>query len=152
MPIKDLLITVAISREFVCVIDKDRYMSLLTVPINECSWKKFNSTNAQCLSSFFIHFSSTTQTENTSKLLQIFTKQAVMMDALMTSSQEAWRAEDNDNTFADDELLKLEENALSMSEDPLYQTKCNRLCLATFDSEGTCVDAVGSLKMVVDVK
>lgn len=146
---KDLPVNIMISREFFCVVDPLKYNSLLTVPIDECSWMKHNSNSPQCLSSFFIHFVNPLPDSTNSKLLQIFTKQAVMMDALLTSSLQAWSTENNDSAFED--VTDCDEKSFAMMKTPLYQTKCNRLCLATFDENGVCQDATGSLKMVVDV-
>lgn len=166
-------VILAISQEYFCVLDPGKRLSLLTLPVEDCSWQKLNQpTEAELLlPSFYIHFVNqegngckNVNGEQRSRLVQIFSKQAVMMNALLNSSVDIRVQEldleqgqhedelDTQQNAPDQRLFNFEKAHVDapLASDPMYAPKLSRLCAATIDSSGKCLEARGLLKNILD--
>jgi len=93
-PLARMNVRVGIQHEYITVVDISKMEILLTQHVGDCSWMRSNDDET-----FFLHFPdpavidgklsiSETNEPPSSKLLQIFSKQAVMMEALLNSLDE----------------------------------------------------------------
>uniref|UniRef100_A0A914UIZ4 FERM domain-containing protein 8 n=1 Tax=Plectus sambesii TaxID=2011161 RepID=A0A914UIZ4_9BILA len=175
----DLPVLIGVNREFITVIDPHKHTVLLSQAIDDCSWRRFDNadpSNADALPSFFLHFpddEAAAAASNdfgfkppSSKLLQVFTRQAVMIEALLNAvyqcyaleaanddeeSAEEEEEEENGDIAADDDEVDGVVSAarINYNKSTTLSNKLSRLCLATFDEKGQCVQAQGSLRRVL---
>jgi len=171
---QDSEVLIAINCQGLYVIDPVNVVVLLGLKFEELSWdyaKPSQENNEDCLPCLFIQFCVIENGRRVSKILQVFSRQAVQMDALISAfvdeikQKAALYAEDgdgniyNDNssTEADDCLVPLTtvsrrgipESCLSNKLSRCQPTSAcllipRRLTLATFDDEGHCIGHMGS--------
>ncbi|XKL61935.1 hypothetical protein PGB90_001768 [Kerria lacca] len=138
---QDLPVLIGINERGIYVIDNNEAKLLLGLKYEEFSWElgKPSKQNNDCLPCIFIQFLIIENGARVSKIMQIFSKQSDMMDALI-------------NTF----VAQIKEKPLSYSNDQVDSSKysdktdnrsnevqlfklpnkLNKLTLATFDDEG----------------
>ncbi len=139
--------------------------------------------NAGAMPSFFLHFPDDCNqhrvSSNSSKLLQIFSRQAVMIEALLNAVYQCAKIEEVNASVVDDDVAYVDDDGDEEEDDviidkhdgdidehhntigngfaadyrmispTLHANKCSRLCLATFDQSGNCIEAQGSLRRVL---
>jgi len=144
---------VAINTNGLYVIDPLNVVVLLGLKLEELSWdyaKPSQENNEDCLPCLFIQFCVIENGRRVSKILQIFSRQAVQMDALINTfvdelkQRVAMYNEDHDgnvygdstSTDADDCLVPLTTVSRRGIPESCLSNKLNRLTLATFDDEG----------------
>ncbi|KAK7077981.1 FERM domain-containing protein 8 [Halocaridina rubra] len=159
LPRPDLNVLVTINATGVTVIDPKKSSVLLSLRYDELSWdfaRPSNERNTSCLPCLFLQFAVVENGRRFSKLLQIFSKQAIMMDALISTFVEelkrraAQYPDDleghmlDQGTEIDDVLVPL--STVSRKEVPgsVLCNKLHRLSLATFTEDGRCVGTMGS--------
>ncbi|KAE9556628.1 hypothetical protein FO519_000034 [Halicephalobus sp. NKZ332] len=203
-PLARMNVRIGIQHEFITVVDASKMEILLTQRVGDCSWLKSETGEA-----FFLHFPDPAVVDGKSpsggnepppsKLLQIFSKQAVMMEALLNSLDEIAASEiGSANDLAIGRSLSISPQAdgqnvafsyssgsdsghqdghVSHSESsktsyhsykqstknpslsriimktgfdqyPVNNNKLSKLCLATLDPKGCCVEAHGTLKKI----
>ncbi|XP_068228996.1 FERM domain-containing protein 8 isoform X2 [Palaemon carinicauda] len=159
LPRPDLPVLVTINATGVTVIDPKKSTVLLSLRYDELSWdfaRPSNDRSTSCLPCLFLQFAVVENGRRFSKLLQIFSKQAIMMDALISTFVEelkrraAQYPDDleghmlDQGTEIDDVLVPL--STVSRKEMPgsVLGNKLHRLSLATFTEDGRCVGTMGS--------
>ncbi|XP_071525135.1 FERM domain-containing protein 8 isoform X2 [Panulirus ornatus] len=159
LPRPDIPVLVTINATGVTVIDPKKSTVLLSLRYDELSWdfaRPSNDRNASCLPCLFLQFAVVENGRRYSKLLQIFSKQAIMMDALISTfvdelKRRAAQYPDDleghmldHGTEVDDVLVPL--STVSRKEVPgsVLSNKLHRLSLATFTEDGRCVGTMGS--------
>ena len=117
--------------------------------------------NEDCLPCLFIQFCVIENQQRVSKILQIFSRQAVQMDALINSFVEEIKqranaySDDDGNLYndaagansgndTDDCLVPLTTVSRRGIPESILSNKLNRLTMATFDDEGRCIGQMGS--------
>lgn len=152
---------VAINSQGLYVIDPEHVVILLGLKFEELSWdyaKPSQENNEDCLPCLFIQFCVIENGRRVSKILQIFSRQAIQMDALISAfvddikQRAALFSEDNDgnlfndnsSTEADDCLVPLTTVSRRGIPESCLSNKLSRLTLATFDDEGHCIGHMGS--------
>ncbi|XP_054261310.1 putative FERM domain-containing protein FRMD8P1 isoform X2 [Macrosteles quadrilineatus] len=128
---QDIPVLVGINPQGIYVIDNTQCILLLGLKFEEMSWdfaKPSQEDNPDCLPCIFIQFRVVENGMRVSKILQIFSKQAVMMDALISGFVEDIKKKTSVTTKqpATDET----------DRPPVYDT-------AT-DSDGRCIGQMGS--------
>merc|ERR1719500_496216 len=158
---QDSEVLIAINSQGLYVIDPVNVVVLLGLKFEELSWdyaKPSQENNEDCLPCLFIQFCVIENGRRVSKILQVFSRQAVQMDALISAfvdeikQRAAMYAEDgdgniyNDNssTEADDCLVPLTTVSRRGIPESCLSNKLSRLTLATFDDEGHCIGHMGS--------
>jgi len=158
---QDSEVLIAINSQGLYVIDPINVVVLLGLKFEELSWdyaKPSQENNEDCLPCLFIQFCVIENGRRVSKILQVFSRQAVQMDALISAfvdeikQRAAMYAEDgdgniyNDNssTEADDCLVPLTTVSRRGIPESCLSNKLSRLTLATFDDEGHCIGHMGS--------
>ncbi|XP_054261320.1 FERM domain-containing protein 8 isoform X3 [Macrosteles quadrilineatus] len=164
---QDIPVLVGINPQGIYVIDNTQCILLLGLKFEEMSWdfaKPSQEDNPDCLPCIFIQFRVVENGMRVSKILQIFSKQAVMMDALIsgfvedikkktsvTTKQPATDETDRPPVYdtatdSDDTQMPLNNVAGAHRELPqsCLGNKLSKLTLATFDDEGRCIGQMGS--------
>ena len=198
-------VRIGIQHEFITVVDLSKLEILLTQRVGDCSWL-----NSDTEETFFLHFPDPTmidgkalmQEQNEpppSKLLQIFSKQAVMMEALLNSLDEiaaseigsandlaigrslsvsspgersnvAFSYSSGSDSGNQDKFVSASESSKNSNHSygnstknpslsklimrtgfdqcSINNNKLSKLCLATLDPKGCCVEAHGTLKKI----
>lgn len=156
---QDVSVLVAINTQGVYVIDDVQCTLLLGLKYEEMSWdfaKPSQEDNPDCLPCLFLQFMVLENGTRVSKILQVFSKQAVMMDALIsvfvdeikqkTTSypDEPDRPVYDTSTDSDDTQVPL--TTVNRRELPqsCLSNKLSKLTLATFDDDGRCIGQMGS--------
>ncbi|KAI6189800.1 FERM domain-containing protein [Aphelenchoides bicaudatus] len=186
---------VGINCEYFTLMDKQKNELLLTRFISDCSW--FSGDQAkdhdEDIPSFFIHFpDDTALTEDgsspstpsneqipqpvlVSRLLQIFSKQAVLMQNLMDmfydksecelgSTEELHPASSPESEIhsplhnqlaTNNSTVSKSSKSTTKSDVPsptpsIQSSKLSKLCMATLDENGRCVEAQGTLKRILE--
>jgi len=156
----DTEVLVAINSNGLFVVDPLNVVVLLGLKLEELSWdyaKPSQENNEDCLPCLFIQFCVIENGRRVSKILQIFSRQAVQMDALISTfvdelkQRVAMYSEDHEGnvygdpaTDADDCLVPLTTVSRRGIPESCLSNKLNRLTLATFDDEGHCIGHMGS--------
>ncbi|KAK3876580.1 hypothetical protein Pcinc_018643 [Petrolisthes cinctipes] len=150
LPRQDLPVLVTINATGVTIIDPKKSTVLLSLRYDELSWDFARPSNERvptCLPCLFLQFGVVEAGRRYSKLLQVFSKQAVMMDALISTFVEELRrraAQYPDDlqghmldhgTDVDDMLVPLSTVSRKEVPDSVLCNKLHRLSLATFDEE-----------------
>lgn len=159
LPRPDLPVLVTINGTGVSVIDPKKSTVLLSLRYDELSWdyaRPSNERNLHCLPCLFLQFAVVENGRRFSKLLQIFSKQAIMMDALISTfvdelKRRAAQYPDDleghmldHGTEIDDVLVPLSTVSRKDVPDSILSNKLHRLSLATFTEDGRCVGTMGS--------
>ncbi|VDM48542.1 unnamed protein product [Toxocara canis] len=132
----EIEVFVGINREYVTLIDPAKHELLLVQPLFDCSWRRVDvepsngqsqhrslSSETENLPCFLLHFpddsesvdrtaninSEQVEAPEKSKLLQVFSRQAVMMEALMTALYTIGIFEAKEFTDVEDELVDFED-------------------------------------------
>eukprot|EP00095_Tigriopus_kingsejongensis_P011483 maker-scaffold626_size122949-snap-gene-0.34 protein:Tk11483 transcript:maker-scaffold626_size122949-snap-gene-0.34-mRNA-1 annotation:"ferm domain-containing protein 8" len=157
----DTEVLVAINSQGFYVIDPVNVVVLLGLKLEELSWdyaKPSQENNEDCLPCLFIQFCVIENGRRVSKILQIFSRQAVQMDALIATFVDELKQRvamfnddpdgniynDASSTEADDCLVPLTTVSRRAIPESCLSNKLNRLTLATFDDEGHCIGHMGS--------
>ncbi|KAK3909336.1 FERM domain-containing protein 8 [Frankliniella fusca] len=157
---QDIPVLVAINSQGVYVIDDIQCVVLLGLKFEELSWEfakpsPSQENNSNCLPCLFLQFMVVENGARVSKILQVFSKQAIMMDALIsvfvdekrrttaaTYHDETDRPVYDTATDSDDTQIPL--TMMSRRELPqsCISNKLSRLTLATFDEEESNFEAM----------
>uniref|UniRef100_A0A1S4MXK8 FERM domain-containing protein 8 n=1 Tax=Pediculus humanus subsp. corporis TaxID=121224 RepID=A0A1S4MXK8_PEDHC len=150
---QDLLVLIAINSQGVYIIDHIQCTLLLGLKYKDMSWdyaKPSQENNPDCLPCLFIQFIVLENGTRVSKILQVFSKQAVMMDTLIsTFVEESKRISDdldgsNNTSTGDNDEAQMPLNARRDLGPSCLCNKLSKLTLATFDDDGHCIGKSGS--------
>uniref|UniRef100_A0A1B6CXC5 FERM domain-containing protein 8 n=1 Tax=Clastoptera arizonana TaxID=38151 RepID=A0A1B6CXC5_9HEMI len=161
---QDVPVLVGINLKGVYIIDNVQCTLLLGLKYEELCWdfaKPSHEENPDCLPCLFLQFRVLENGTRVSKVLQIFSKQAVMMDALIARFVEetkkktslAQRTDEVDKPLTYDTGTDSDGNGVQIPLATLTQrdmsqsclgNKLSKLTLATFDEEGRCIGQMGS--------
>ncbi|PNF28256.1 FERM domain-containing protein 8 [Cryptotermes secundus] len=157
---QDIPVLVAINAQGVYIIDDIQCTLLLGLKYEELSWdfaKPSQEDNPDCLPCLFLQFMVLENGTRVSKILQVFSKQAVMMDTLISGfveeikqkttaayTDEPDRPAYDTSTDSDDTQVPL--TMVNRRELPqsCLSNKLSKLTLATFDEDGRCIGQMGS--------
>ncbi|XP_038106887.1 FERM domain-containing protein 8 isoform X2 [Culex quinquefasciatus] len=164
---KDLPVLIAVNERGIYVIDQIECTLLLGLKYDELSWdyaKPSNVNDPECLPCIFLQFGAVENGIAATKLMQIFTRQAAMVDALITHFiEQAKRRKESGGVAggAAGEVPEVpivgvvgvgggenpyeEPNPIQNNGVGVLSNKLSRLTLATFDDEGRCIGQTGSL-------
>merc|ERR1719266_459224 len=149
---------VAINTNGLYVIDPLNVVVLLGLKLEELSWdyaKPSQENNEDCLPCLFIQFCVIENGRRVSKILQIFSRQASQMDALINTFVDELKQRvamyNEDHEFGDSSLPDADDCLVPLTTvsrrgipESCLSNKLNRLTLATFDDEGHCIGHMGS--------
>jgi len=157
---QDSEVIIAINGHGLYVIDPVNVVVLLGLKFEELSWdyaKPSQENNEDCLPCLFIQFCVIENGRRVSKILQVFSRQAVQMDALISAFVDEIKQkavlynEDGDNLFNDNSSTEPDECLVPLTTvsrrgipESCLSNKLSRLTLATFDDEGHCIGHMGS--------
>ncbi|XP_067003872.2 putative FERM domain-containing protein FRMD8P1 isoform X4 [Anabrus simplex] len=156
---QDMSVLIAINAQGVYVIDNVQCTLLLGLKYEELSWdfaKPSQEDNPDCLPCLFLQFMVLENGTRVSKILQVFSKQAVMMDALISVFVEEMKmkavayADETDrpiyDTSTDSDDTQMPLTMVNRRELPqsCLSNKLSKLTLATFDEDGRCIGQMGS--------
>lgn len=100
--------------------------------------KPSDENNPDCLPCLFLQFPVRENGARVYKILQVFSRQAIMMDTLISGFAEDYRLRQLANSDANND----------QSDHPLatgsFTNKLSKFTLATFDDEGRCIGQMGS--------
>uniref|UniRef100_A0A182VZX2 FERM domain-containing protein 8 n=1 Tax=Anopheles minimus TaxID=112268 RepID=A0A182VZX2_9DIPT len=129
---------------------------LLGLKYEEFSWeyaKPSNVNDPECLPCIFLQFGAVENGIAATKLMQIFSRQAAMVDALITHFVEQDKRRKESGAEADQaagglaDNTYVEPNPIKNNGIGVLSNKFARLTLATFDDEGRCIGQTGSLSI-----
>ena len=163
----DLPVVIAVSREYLCLVDKESHSVLLLQSLLDLSWRVSDPSSKtpspssgpsgeggdpeSALPSLFLYFPAEETSESeSSRLVQVFSRQSVMVEALLNALIQAACQEEQ----AEEEMQELLEGPLfpgveEVGESESVREKLERLCVASFGTDGECVAAKGSLAAVL---
>ncbi|XP_026471357.1 FERM domain-containing protein 8 [Ctenocephalides felis] len=151
---QDIPVLVAINQQGIYIIDDLECTLLLGLRYPELSWdfaKPSREELPECLPCLFLQFAVLENGARVYKVLQIFSKQASMMDVLISSFIEEMKKARANGTIdePDRATINFENNdtdaGTESSQGPsCLSNKLSRLTLATFDEEGRCIGQMGS--------
>ncbi|XP_057672723.1 FERM domain-containing protein 8 isoform X2 [Diorhabda carinulata] len=149
---QDQPVLVGINSKGLYIIDDIKCVLLLGLKFEEFSWeyaRPSKEDDLNCLPCIFIQFTIIENGTSVSKILQIFSRQASLMDALITTFNEQFKLKIPDEVNKPLEQLHMEKDSHSSfimypSNLPWLNNKLNKLTLATFDEEGRCIGQMGS--------
>ncbi|XP_052863454.1 putative FERM domain-containing protein FRMD8P1 [Anopheles cruzii] len=155
---KDLPVLIAVNERGIFVIDQIECTLLLGLKYEEFSWeyaKPSNVNDPECLPCIFLQFGAVENGIAATKLMQIFSRQAAMVDALITHfiEQDKRRKEQGGSPPSTDVApcsvcpFVSEPNPIKNNGIGVLSNKFARLTLATFDDEGRCIGQTGSLSI-----
>ncbi|XP_054084159.1 FERM domain-containing protein 8 isoform X1 [Zeugodacus cucurbitae] len=145
---KDVRVLVAVNERGIFIIDPLECTLLLGLRYEDFSWdfaKPSVNNDPDCQTCIFIQFDAMENGIHVSKLMQIFSKQASMIDALISHFTEQirkLRASGKTGDQYDAEPYPIQNNGNGILCNKLW-----RLTLATFDEEGRCIGQTGSLSI-----
>ncbi|XP_065564019.1 FERM domain-containing protein 8-like isoform X2 [Artemia franciscana] len=157
----DTKVLIAVSGKGLHVLDPEKEELLISLSYDSFSWDIVyaKDLSPDCLSSLYIVFPGPdVYGRRTVRIVQIFTKQVAMIDALLsywtTLHQDRINRDESDVgtsesvTDSADALSPLTKKLMyrTPSEIPVF-SKVDRLCLATFDEDGNLIDKRGSWKL-----
>ncbi|KAJ8924195.1 hypothetical protein NQ315_006986 [Exocentrus adspersus] len=156
---QDIPVLVAINSKGIYIIDDLQCVSVKTILLGlrfeEFSWEYARPSKEEdpnCLPCLFVQFLVVENGARVSKILQVFSRQASLMDTLVTAFVVQQKSKSSDETD------KAYENRMNEAEThssvvmgnghnptlPSLSNKLNRLTLATFDEDGRCIGQMGS--------
>uniref|UniRef100_A0A182QMS1 FERM domain-containing protein 8 n=1 Tax=Anopheles farauti TaxID=69004 RepID=A0A182QMS1_9DIPT len=155
---KDLPVLIAVNERGIFVIDQIECTLLLGLKYEEFSWeyaKPSNVNDPECLPCIFLQFGAVENGIAATKLMQIFSRQAAMVDALITHFIEQDKRRKESGADADQaagggglaDNTYVEPNPIKNNGIGVLSNKFSRLTLATFDDEGRCIGQTGSLSI-----
>uniref|UniRef100_A0A182P3X1 FERM domain-containing protein 8 n=1 Tax=Anopheles epiroticus TaxID=199890 RepID=A0A182P3X1_9DIPT len=153
---KDLPVLIAVNERGIFVIDQIECTLLLGLKYEEFSWeyaKPSNVNDPECLPCIFLQFGAVENGIAATKLMQIFSRQAAMVDALITHFIEQDKRRKESGADADQaagglaDNTYVEPNPIKNNGIGVLSNKFARLTLATFDDEGRCIGQTGSLSI-----
>ncbi|XP_049276661.1 uncharacterized protein LOC125760513 isoform X1 [Anopheles funestus] len=153
---KDLPVLIAVNERGIFVIDQIECTLLLGLKYEEFSWeyaKPSNVNDPECLPCIFLQFGAVENGIAATKLMQIFSRQAAMVDALITHFVEQDKRRKESGAEADQaagglaDNTYVEPNPIKNNGIGVLSNKFARLTLATFDDEGRCIGQTGSLSI-----
>lgn len=140
---RDLQVLIAINTSGVYIVDDVQCSLLLGLKYSELSWemaKPSDERNPDCLPCLFLQFPVRENGARVYKILQVFSRQAIMMDTLISGF-----AEENRNQNAHDTTSNERQSDHSASSYVgSFTNKLSKFTLATFDDEGRCIGQMGS--------
>ncbi|XP_014205850.1 FERM domain-containing protein 8 [Copidosoma floridanum] len=142
---RDVPVLVAINTIGVYIVDDTQCSLLLGLRYSELNWgmlKPSDETNPDCLPCLILQFPVRENGARVIKILQVFSRQAIMMDTLITGFVE----ESKQNEAADENVNannRLQDNSM-LSNFGSFTNKLSKFTLATFDEEGHCIGQMGS--------
>ncbi|KAH8295265.1 hypothetical protein KR018_009455 [Drosophila ironensis] len=146
---KDAEVLVAVNEKGVFIIDPYECTLLLGLRYEDLSWdyaKPSASDDPECLTCIFLQFDVVENGIQVSKLMQIFSKQAAMIDALISHFTDQIRNRKQEGNTT--EPFHDEPNPIQNNGNGVLCNKLSRLTLATFDEEGgRCIGQMGSLSI-----
>ncbi|XP_075147175.1 FERM domain-containing protein 8 Bili [Haematobia irritans] len=144
---KDNEVLIGINERGVFVIDPVESTLLIGLRYEDLSWdyaKPSAADDPQCLTCIFLQFEVMENGIQISKLMQIFSKQASMIDALISHFAEHTKKRKRSCRL---EQLHDEPNPIQSNGNGILSNKLSRLTLATFDEEGRCIGQMGSISI-----
>ncbi|CAO1418753.1 unnamed protein product [Diamesa tonsa] len=149
---KDIPVLIAINEKGIYVIDHVECTLLLGLKYDDLSWDFGKPPSAnddpECLPCIFIQFGAVENGITVTKLMQIFSRQAAMMDALISHfADQLRRRKDGTDGVVQDNVVDDEPNPIQNNGIGVLSNKLSRLTLATFDDEGRCIGHMGSLSI-----
>ncbi|KAI8044248.1 hypothetical protein M5D96_000399 [Drosophila gunungcola] len=146
---KDMEVLVAVNEKGVFIVDPYECTLLLGLRYEDLSWdyaKPSASDDPECLTCIFLQFDAVENGIQVSKLMQIFSKQAAMIDALISHFTDQIRNKKQEGNTQ--EPFHDEPNPIQNNGNGVLCNKLSRLTLATFDEEGgRCIGQMGSLSI-----
>ncbi|CAG9820882.1 unnamed protein product [Phaedon cochleariae] len=153
---QDIPVLVAINSKCLYIIDDLQCVILLGLRLEEFSWefaRPSREEDPNCLPCLFLQFMVVENGARVSKILQVFSRQASLMDTLITIFVGQLKSTATDETDKPIEIHVNNENGSHSSlilgttpptTLPSLGNKLNRLTLATFDENGHCIGQMGS--------
>ncbi|XP_063706200.1 FERM domain-containing protein 8 [Culicoides brevitarsis] len=153
---KDKPVLIAINERGIFIIDHAESTLLLGLRYEEFSWdfaKPNNPDDPECLPCIFLEFDAVENGISVTKLIQVFSKQAAMMDALIShfTEQIKRRKESNASVENTPQMPALdpendEPNPIQNSGNGVLCNKLSKLITITFEG-GRCIGQMGSLSI-----
>nr|XP_037274519.1 putative FERM domain-containing protein FRMD8P1 [Rhipicephalus microplus] len=151
----DLPVLVAINRDGVHVMDPSQPVVLLSLPYKQLSWDYACPTqpdNPDCLPCLFLQFQLPGQNETS--VLQIFSRQAVLMDALISTivdelkKRASWIESEADATTVNraDDDIQVPLTVKKLRQEQGLSGRLRKLSIAKFNSSGDYLNSKGSLE------
>ncbi|XP_015509721.2 putative FERM domain-containing protein FRMD8P1 [Neodiprion pinetum] len=141
---RDLKVLVAINALGVYIVDDAQCSLLLGLKYSELSWemaKPSDERNPDCLPCLFLQFPVRENGAHVFKILQVFSRQAVMMDTLISGFVEESR---KCNTRCDMAGVSRSSDITITTNANCFTNKLSKFTLATFDDQGRCIGQMGS--------
>ncbi|XP_033216736.1 FERM domain-containing protein 8 isoform X2 [Belonocnema kinseyi] len=139
---RDLAVLIAINTTGVYIVDDAQCSLMLGLKYSELSWemaKPSDEGNPDCLPCLFLQFPVRENGTRVYKILQVFSKQAIMMDTLISGF-----AEESRKMESNSENLNRVQNGSVVPNVGSFTNKLSKFALATFDDEGRCIGQMGS--------
>lgn len=158
---QDKPVLVGVNYNGIFLIDNQRASLLLSLRYEEFSWDLGTPAtaleeNPDCMSCIFLQFLVVENGTRVSKILQVFSKQARMIDSLIAGFVEHIKTKRNmgssqqvEDTMVDGSATAHEEVSPQLQVPPIISAprlsnKLSKLTLATFDEQGRCIGKMGS--------
>ncbi|XP_031831338.1 FERM domain-containing protein 8 Bili [Nomia melanderi] len=141
---RDMQVLIAINSSGVYIVDDMQCSLLLGLKYSELSWemaKPSDESNLDCLPCLFLQFPVRENGARVYKILQVFSRQAIMMDTLISGFAEEYRRHGANGDVANVE--RLTDHSIG-SNTGSFTNKLSKFTLATFDDEGRCIGQMGS--------
>ncbi|XP_015117686.1 putative FERM domain-containing protein FRMD8P1 [Diachasma alloeum] len=140
---RDMSVLIAINTTGVYVVDDAQCSLLLGLKYPNLSWemaKPSDESNPDCLPCLFLQFPVRENGTRVYKILQVFSKQAIMMDTLISGFAEESRLNGETVDAANQNRT---EGSVIMNAGS-FTNKLSKFTLATFDDQGRCIGQMGS--------
>ncbi|XP_067217318.1 FERM domain-containing protein 8 isoform X3 [Linepithema humile] len=140
---RDMQVLIAINTSGVYIVDDMQCSLLLGLKYSELSWemaKPSDENNPDCLPCLFLQFPVRENGARVYKILQVFSRQAPMMDTLISGFAEDYRRQFINSDGNNDQL----DHPLVSPTGSSFTNKLSKFTLATFDDEGRCIGQMGS--------
>ncbi|XP_057338773.1 FERM domain-containing protein 8 [Microplitis mediator] len=140
---RDQPVLIAINTTGVYIVDDSQCSLLLGLKYSELSWemaKPSDENNPDCLPCLFLQFPVRENGTRVYKILQVFSRQAIMMDTLISVFAE-------DSRLTDDSVDSANQNRTEgsvITNTGSFTNKLSKFTLATFDDQGRCIGQMGS--------
>ncbi|XP_078033986.1 FERM domain-containing protein 8 Bili isoform X1 [Augochlora pura] len=141
---RDMQVLIAINSSGVYIVDDMQCSLLLGLRYSELSWemaKPSDEGNLDCLPCLFLQFPVRENGARVYKILQVFSRQAIMMDTLISGFAEEHRRHGANGDVA--HVDRLTDHSIGTNTGS-FTNKLSKFTLATFDDEGRCIGQMGS--------
>ncbi|KAG7200123.1 hypothetical protein KM043_000563 [Ampulex compressa] len=141
---RDLHVLIAINTLGVYIVDDLQCSLLLGLKYSELSWemaKPSDEANPDCLPCLFLQFPVRENGMRVFKVLQVFSRQAIMMDTLISGFAEQHRRRSSNGDVTNVERVTEHSVITNVGS---FTNKLSKFTLATFDDEGRCIGQMGS--------